>query len=129
MNIGQSKIKSLAIILSLILVLMMTVQLVVVKRWTNANNPLDIGDYSSYDVVTVEKTYTSSPTNDNLLLLLKVLCYKAKVEENLQVGTLIKHYGSEIFKRAKDDTIDLSTVDDEEVITQIIEILRYYGAS
>lgn len=129
MNTRKSNMKSSAIILSVILVLIMTAQLVVVKRWTNANKPLDIGDYSSYDVVTVEKTYTSSPTNENLLLLLKVLCYKDEVEENSQLGTLIKKYGSEIFKRAKDETIDLSTVDDEAVMTQIIEILRYYGAS
>jgi len=127
MKTNQSNVKNLAITLSIIMAIMVMIQLVVVK--TTAKKPLDIGDYSSYDLSIAQQQYIKSPTNDNLLVVLKVLCYESEVEGNAQLGTQIKEYGSEIFKRAKDNTIDLSTADDEEVMVQIIDVLKYNGAS
>lgn len=129
MKTNRDNVKNPAIILSVLMGFIVITQLLFVFINKNtAAKPLDIGDFSNYDVLEIEQQYKDRPTNDNLLLLIKVLCYESEVNNNEESRTLIKQYGSELFSRAKRNEIDLSSVDSEAVMLEIIRIIKYYGA-
>jgi len=120
--------KYIPIVLSFILGFIMIAQLFIIAGHNRSNQEFDIGDYSNYDLAVIEHQYLKSPTNENLLILIKVLCYEAEVN-NKGCSDLIKKYGTELFSRAKRNEINLDKIDDEDIMLQIVSVLRKHGAS
>lgn len=103
--------------------------------WISANirqkeQPFDIGDLSGADRAAAAEAYAADGSNENLITLLKILCYQYKIEGDGTLVPEIRQYGQELLDRAKDRTIDLEKTDREQngEILQILNVIRSTGA-
>ena len=103
--------------------------------WISANirqkeQPFDIGDLSGADRAAAAEAYAADGSNENLITLLKILCYQYKIEGDGTLVPEIHTYGQELLDRAKDRTIDLEKTDREQngEILQILNVIRSTGA-
>lgn len=103
--------------------------------WISANirqkeQPFDIGDLSGADRAAAAEAYAADRSDENLITLLKILCYQYKIEGDETLVPEIREYGQELLDRAKDRTIDLEKTDREQngVILQILNVIRSTGA-
>lgn len=86
--------------------------------------------YPEVSVQEVQEAYEASKEVDDLVYLLKVLCYQAEVENNSDVETLIAEYGSILLDMAKREEINLKEMDDEEeTLLELLRLIREHGAS
>ena len=92
------------------------------------SRPFGLGDYSGADLTALEAAYDQSGADGDLVELLKALCYRAEVEGDTGVGEEIARYGTELFDRARAEETDLSTLDEEPVMLELIGYLHDYGA-
>jgi hypothetical protein len=67
-------------------------------------------------------------SGQNLLRLLKALCYRAEEENDAEARRLAAPYGTELYRRAREEGLDLQKLADEETMLRILGILRKYGA-
>jgi len=88
----------------------------------------DIGDYSHVNIQQAEETFQSDASNQNLVTLIKALCFRQEVLGEPGWEGQILTYGRELYTRARDETVDLQAVDDEGVMTQVLSVLRKTGA-
>lgn len=123
---SASKVKTSAMVYSVLFGLLVIGSIAIFTA--KEDKQLDIGDFSGYDPIQTEQTYLQAPTNENLLLLLKVLCYESEVEDKNQTA-LLQQYGTELFSRAKKNEIDLATADDEAIMLKLIKVIKKNGAS
>ena len=115
----------------LIFVLMMVVLLavtVVAVRLRQGEKPFDIGDLSGADPEKALSAYRESGSAEDLVDLLKILCYRYKIEGDETVLTDIRTYGQELLDRAKAQTVDLEKMDQNGDILQILNVIRGTGA-
>ncbi len=84
----------------------------------------DIGNYSQYDVSLAESAFLSTSSNEDLLLLIKVLCYQYKNRGDNAAAQPLRKYGDILLSRAKSEEIDLQTVDNEEIMLKILGVIR-----
>ena len=103
--------------------------------WISANirqkeQPFDIGDLSGADRSAAAEAYAADGSNENLITLLKILCYQYKIEGDGTLVPEIRQYGQELLDRAKTQTIDLEKTDREQngEILQILNVIRSTGA-
>ena len=103
--------------------------------WISANirqkeQPFDIGDLSGADRAAAAEAFAADGSDENLITLLKILCYQYKIEGDETLVPEIREYGQELLDRAKDRTIDLEKTDREQngVILQILNVIRSTGA-
>ena len=87
-----------------------------------------LGDFSGVDVEEVRAAFDESQSSENLVELLKVLCYQAVVEENESVEPQIAQYGTRLYDRAKAGEVDLSTLGDDETMMELLGYIRSFGA-
>ena len=87
-----------------------------------------LGDFSGVDVEEVRAAFDESQSSENLVELLKVLCYQAVVEENESVEPQIAQYGTLLYDRAKAGEVDLSTLGDDETMMELLGYIRSFGA-
>lgn len=118
------KIKSTGLILSILSGLMLLAVLMIMGNAQSNGEKFDIGDYSAYKIEQIENQYLNDNKNENLVLLLKVLCYKHQVEGDKSLSEKIALYGAELTIRAKKEQIDLQTIDDEKIMLQIIDVIN-----
>ncbi len=91
---------------------------------THNEQDFDIGNYSQYQVGRVETAFLSTSSNEDLLLLIKVLCYEYKNRGNQGLAQPLKQYGKILLSRAKSGEVDLQTIDNEEVMLKILGVIR-----
>ena len=103
--------------------------------WISANirqkeQPFDIGDLSGADRAAAAEAFAADGSDENLITLLKILCYQYKIEGDETLVPEIREYGQELLDRAKDRTIDLEKTDREQngEILQILNVIRSTGA-
>ena len=115
----------------LIFVLMMVMLLavtVVAVRLRQEEKPFDIGDFSGADAEKALSVYRESGSAEDLVDLLKILCYRYKIEGDETVLPDIRSYGQELLDRAKAQTVDLEKMDQNGDILQILNVIRGTGA-
>ena len=88
----------------------------------------DIGDYSYVDIQAAAAEYRKNDTNEALVLLIKALCFRREVLGKREWEEDLLAYGRELYTRAREETVDLQTVDDEKVMLQVLSVLRDMGA-
>ncbi len=115
----------------LIFVLMMVMLLAVTAvavRFRQGEKPFDIGDLSGADAEKALSAYRESGSAEDLTDLLKILCYRYKIEGDETVLPDIRTYGQELLDRAKAQTVDLEKMDRDGDILQILSVIRSTGA-
>jgi hypothetical protein len=88
----------------------------------------DIGDYSAISVDDAEAAYKNSKSTKDLLLLLKTLAYRQEVLGEKNLKNKIANYGTLLLDRAKTQDLDLSKLDEEHIMLQLLRIIRQAGA-
>jgi hypothetical protein len=72
--------------------------------------------------------FEADNSGQNLLRILKALCYRAEEENDAEARRLIVPYGTELYRRAREEGLDLQRLDDEETMLRLLGILGKYGA-
>lgn len=93
-----------------------------------SQRPFNIGDYRHVNIQDAEEVFRQTGSNESLVLLLKALCFRQEsLGENSWTGQLLS-YGQELYARARAETIDLQTADQEQILLQVLAVLRAVGA-
>ena len=90
--------------------------------------PFEIGDWSGVDIARTEAEFAASGSNEDLVLLVKALCWRLEVAGDESAREPLLDYGQELLDRAKAETGDLETVDDPDVMLQVLRVVRQVGA-
>lgn len=88
----------------------------------------DIGDFSTANPDTLEAAFVESQTNEDLVALVKALCWRYRVAEDETVAEPLRTYGQMMLERAKAETMDLEYVDNPEHMLQVLKVIRELGA-
>lgn len=115
-------------ILSILMALIGVVACVLAVRLQKQQQPFGLGDYSGADISALEQRFEGSGSNDDLVELLKALCYKAEVAGDKSVAEAIAAYGTELYDRARAGEADLSALDEESVMLELLSLIKDYGA-
>lgn len=111
-----------------ILVLLMIVGTLIASQLKQQASIFDIGDYSAISVDDAEAAYKNSKSTNDLLLLLKTLAYRQEVLGEKNLNNKIANYGTLLLDRAKTQDLDLSKLDEEHIMLQLLRIIRQAGA-
>lgn len=111
-----------------ILVLLMIVGTLIASQLKQQASIFDIGDYSAISVDDAEAAYQNSKSTNDLLLLLKTLAYRQEVLGEKSLKNKIADYGTLLLDRAKTQDLDLSKLDEEHIMLQLLRIIRQAGA-
>ena len=90
--------------------------------------PFDIGDLSGVDIAAAEAAFEQSRSNEDLVKLVKALCWRYRAAEDASAAEPLVHYGQMMLDRAKAEEIDLEFVDDANHMLQVLEVIRELGA-
>ena len=93
-----------------------------------SHRAFDIGDYSHVSIQAAEEAFQSDGSNQALTLLLKALCFRREVLKEYIWEDKLLAYGQELYARARNETVDLQMVDDEQVMQSVLSVLREVGA-
>ena len=121
------KKSSIYLIFILMLALLLTVTFIAGSR-REAGKSFDIGDLSGVDRDAAESAYKESGSAEDLVSLLKILCYRYKIEGDETAVPDIRIYGQELLDMAKAQTADLEKMDENGDILQILNVIRSTGA-
>jgi len=88
----------------------------------------DIGDLSHVNVEAAEVAFEKDKSNNSLVLLIKALCFRREVLGEREWEDKLVTYGRELYARARNEEVDLQTVDDEKIMLQVLSVLRDMGA-
>ena len=113
---------------SAVLLMLLVAGTLFAAQFRAVDAPFDIGDYSSVVIADAEKAFQSGGSNEQLILLLKGLCYRQEALGEAGWAAKLAAYGRELYSRAKAGTVDLETVDEENVMRQVLKVLRESGA-
>lgn len=111
-----------------ILVLLMIVGTLIASQLKQQASIFDIGDYSAISVDDAEAAYKNSKSTKDLLLLLKTLAYRQEGLGENGLKNKIADYGTLLLDRAKTQDLDLSKLDEEHIMLQLLRIIRQAGA-
>jgi hypothetical protein len=113
---------------SAVLLLLLTVGTLLTAQYQDSKAPFDIGDYGSVRIADAKKAFEADGTNEQLMLLIKALCYRQESLGETGWSDPLFLYGRELYSRARAGTVDLQTVDDEDVMLKVLKVLREAGA-
>ena len=120
--------KSSVYLIFVLMMVMLAVVTVIAVRVRQEEKPFDIGDLSGADLEKALSVYRESDSPEDLAELLKILCYRYKIEGDETVLPDIRTYGQELLDRAKAQTADLEKMDQNGDILQILNVIRSTGA-
>ena len=120
--------KSSVYLIFVLMMVMLAVVTVIAVRVRQEEKPFDIGDLSGADLEKALSVYRESDSPEDLAELLKILCYRYKIEGDETVLPDIRTYGQELLDRAKAQTADLEKMDQNGDILQILNVIRGTGA-
>ena len=125
----QQARRNLTRLLSLVVaVLCMGLSIFAVRAGKGTQPEFQLGDFSGVSVEEKQKAFEESQSSEDLVELLKVLCYQAVVEENKAVEPLIVEYGTLLYDRARAEEVDLSTLGDDETMLELLRWIKSFGA-
>ena len=91
--------------------------------------PFDIGDYAADDPAAAAAQFEQSGSDEDLVYLLKVLCYRYRVMNQADAATDIRRYGQQLLDRAKAGKTDLEALDDADgTLLKVLAVVRECGA-
>lgn len=90
--------------------------------------PFDIGDLSGADWAAAREAFEESQSNGDLVTLVKILCYRWKVQADETAKPDIVRYGTLLLDRARAGDIDLEKADDPEIMLPVLAVVREAGA-
>ncbi|WP_186565784.1 hypothetical protein [Lawsonibacter celer] len=126
---SQQARRNLTRLLSLVVaVLCMGLSIFAVRAGKGTQPEFQLGDFSGVSVEEKQKAFEESQSSEDLVELLKVLCYQAVVEENKAVEPLIVEYGTLLYDRARAEEVDLSTLGDDETMLELLRWIKSFGA-
>lgn len=126
---SQQARRNLTRLLSLVVaVLCMGLSIFAVRAGKGTQPEFQLGDFSGVSVEGKQKAFEESQSSEDLVELLKVLCYQAVVEENKAVEPLIVEYGTLLYDRARAEEVDLSTLGDDETMLELLRWIKSFGA-
>ena len=92
------------------------------------SKPFDIGDYSQVSIEEAEQQFAASQTNEDLVFLCKALSWRAEIAADEQAKEKLNHYGQLLLDRAKEESVDLETIDDPDIMLAVLRVIRETGA-
>ena len=96
--------------------------------YQESHRAFDIGDFGQVDIGAAEEAFRKDRSNEALVLLIKALCYRREALGEREWDGKLLALGQELYARARNETVDLQTVDDEKVMLQVLSVLRDVGA-
>ena len=91
------------------------------------HNSFDIGDYSGVDIQTAEAAFSTSQSNEDLVLLVEALCWRYQAANDVEAREPLMRYGQVLLDRAKAETVDLETIGQPENLLQVLQVIRELG--
>lgn len=88
----------------------------------------DIGDLSTVDIAQAEAAFEQSQSNEDLVKLVKALCWRLRVAEDEAASEPLAAYGQLLLDRAKAEQVDLEYVDNPDHMLQVLAVIRELGA-
>jgi len=117
-------------ILSLIfLVVTMVIAIVAAKAVKNRDAVFGLGDYKDKNLTDYIEQFEEDESDESLIELLNLLCYKSEVEKDDSVIDLIQQYGTILYDRVKAGSLDLEELDDDGTISEMLGYIRKYGVN
>ena len=97
-------------------------------QYRSTNEAFDIGDYSAINIAQAEQVFGADGTNEQLVLIIKALCYRQEVLHETGWTEKLAAYGRTLYARARAGTVDLEKIDDEDAMLKVLKVLRTLGA-
>lgn len=88
----------------------------------------DIGDYSEVSIEEAEKQFVISQSNEDLVYLCKALSWRVEIAGEEEAVEKLNFYGQQLLDRAKEERVDLETVDDPDIMLAVLRVIRETGA-
>ena len=120
--------RTAARVLSLVMVVLCMVAAGVGVRLSQEEKPYSLGDFSQVSLDETQEEFQRSQSNEDLVTLLKVLCWQAVEGNNPEAEEMIAQYGTLLFDRARAGEADLSEVGDDENMLELLRLIRSFGA-
>ncbi len=98
-------------------------------RLSQKSAPFSLGDFSQVSLQEQLDAFQASQSNEDLVTLLKVLCWQAVEDDNQTAELLIAEYGTLLYDRARAGQADLSALEDDETMLELLSLIRSFGAS
>ena len=98
-------------------------------RLSQKSAPFSLGDFSQVSLQEQLDAFQASQSNEDLVTLLKVLCWQAVEDDNQTAELLIAEYGTLLYDRARAGQADLSALEDDETMLELLRLIRSFGAS
>lgn len=111
-----------------ILILLMIVGTFIANQLKQQASTFDIGDYSAISIDEAEAAYQNSKNTKDLLFLLKTLAYHQEVLGENDLKNKILNYGTILLDMVKIQDLDLSKLDEEHIMLQLLRVIRQAGA-
>lgn len=116
-------------ILSLVTALLCVLAVFVGSRMVRRQQGFPLGDFSQADVVAAQQAYERSGDAEDLIYLLKVLCYRVEVQGEDSLADSIADYGTQLIDMAKSEEIDLEVLgESDDTLLELLKTIRSYGA-
>ena len=98
-------------------------------RLSQKSAPFSLGDFSQVSLQEQLDAFQASQSNEDLVTLLKVLCWQAVEDDNQTSELLSAEYGTLLYDRARAGQADLSALEDDETMLELLSLIRSFGAS
>ena len=98
-------------------------------RLSQKSAPFSLGDFSQVSLQEQLDAFQASQSNEDLVTRLKVLCWQAVEDDNQAAELLIAEYGTLLYDRARAGQADLSALEDDETMLELLSLIRSFGTS
>ena len=115
-------------VLSVVMVVLCMAAAGVGVRLSQEEKPFSLGDFSQVSLEETLEEFQRSLSSEDLVTLLKVLCWQAVEGNNPEAEEMIARYGTELFDRARAGETDLSALGDDETMLELLRLIRSFGA-
>lgn len=115
-------------VLSVVMVVLCMAAAGVGVRLSQEEKPFSLGDFSQVSLEETLEEFQRSRSSEDLVTLLKVLCWQAVEGNNPEAEEMIARYGTELFDRARAGETDLSALGDDETMLELLRLIRSFGA-
>ena len=115
-------------VLSVVMVVLCMAAAGVGVRLSQEEKPFSLGDFSQVSLEETLEEFQRSRSSEDLVTLLKVLCWQAVEGNNPAAEEMIARYGTELFDRARAGETDLSALGDDETMLELLRLIRSFGA-
>ena len=111
-----------------LMVLLLVLGSLMASTLQHSRTSLSIGDFSRADPAAAKAAFEGSRTDRDLVTLIKILCYRWKVQGDEATRPDLARYGTLLLDRARAGESDLEKADDPDVMLQVLALIREAGA-